>query len=61
LNIPEPLEILIEELSKLPTIGKKTAQRLALFLLRSDQSYLDKLGGSLIEIKDKILTCSKLL
>jgi recombination protein RecR len=59
LNIPEPLEILIEELSKLPTIGKKTAQRLALFLLRSDQSYLDKLGGSLIEIKDKILTCSK--
>jgi len=34
--IAEPLLTAIEELSKLPGIGKKTAQRLALHLLKSE-------------------------
>lgn len=57
--IPEPLEILIEELSKLPTIGKKTAQRLALFLLRTDEEYFNKLSSSLSNLRKSIRTCSK--
>ncbi len=57
--IPEPLEILIEELSKLPTIGKKTAQRLALFLLRSDGEYVAKLSNSLLHLHESIKTCKK--
>ena len=56
--IPEPLEILIEELSKLPTIGKKSAQRLALFLLRSEEEYVKKLSSSILKLKDGIKTCS---
>ena len=57
MNIPEPLEILIEELSKLPSIGRKTAQRLALFLLRSDQQYLTRLSESLGNLKHSIKMC----
>lgn len=57
--IPEPLEIFIEELSKLPTIGKKTAQRLALFLLRTDEQYFDKLTSSLVNLRKSIQTCTK--
>ncbi len=59
MNIPEPLELLIEELSKLPTIGKKTAQRLALYLLRSDQAYVDKLTEALLNIKIKLVACER--
>ena len=35
-QLPEPLERLIQELSRLPGIGPKTAQRLAFHLLRTD-------------------------
>ncbi|MBN1301039.1 MAG: recombination protein RecR [Melioribacteraceae bacterium] len=58
MTIPEPLEILIEELSKLPGIGKKTAQRLALFLLRSDENYISRLSDSILSLKTKIRQCS---
>jgi len=59
LQIAEPLQIVIEELSKLPSIGKKTAQRLALFLLKSDMGYVEKLAESLINLKEKIKFCSE--
>src|ERR1700694_3832358 len=36
-QLPEPLERLIQELSRLPGIGPKTAQRLAFHLLRTDR------------------------
>ena len=36
-QLPEPLERLIQELSRLPGIGPKTAQRLAFHLLRVDR------------------------
>lgn len=55
--IPEPLEIIIEELGKLPTIGKKTAQRLALHLLRSDEEKFKRLIDSLINLRKSITTC----
>ncbi len=56
--IAEPLQIAIEELSKLPSIGKKTAQRLALFLLKSDKKFVVDLSQSLIDLKEKIQFCS---
>ncbi len=59
MQIAEPLQIVIEELSKLPSIGKKTAQRLALFLLKSDMGYVEKLAESLINLKEKIKFCSE--
>ena len=58
MQIAEPLQIVIEELSKLPSIGKKTAQRLALFLLKSDKKFVAELAQSLIDLKEKIKFCS---
>ncbi len=55
---PEPIERLIENLSRLPGIGKKTATRLAFFLLNSKESYISELSGSLLDIKEKIRLCS---
>lgn len=57
--IAEPLHIAIEELSKLPGIGKKTAQRLALFLLKSPQDRVENLLNAIHDLKTKIHFCSK--
>ena len=58
MQIAEPLQIAIDELSKLPTIGKKTAQRLAMYILKSDVKDVEKLVRSLYELKTKIRFCS---
>jgi len=58
LQIAEPLLVAIEQLSKLPSIGRKTAQRLALFLLKSDEKYVNELSQSLLDLKSKIKFCS---
>ena len=42
MQLPEPLERLISELSRLPGLGPKTAQRLAFHLLRADR---ERVGG----------------
>lgn len=57
MQIAEPLQNAIDELSKLPSIGRKTAQRLALFLLKSDKKYVEDLSNSLLDLKDKIREC----
>jgi len=59
LLIAEPLQIAIEELSKLPGIGKKTAQRLALFLLKSSPESVENLINAIQDLKSKIRFCSK--
>lgn len=55
---PEPIEHLIENLTKLPGIGRKTATRLAFFLLNAKESYIAELSKSLLDIKEKIRLCS---
>lgn len=57
--IAEPLHIAIEELSKLPGIGKKTAQRLALFLLKSSSENVEILLNAIRDLKTKIQFCKK--
>ncbi len=59
MQIAEPLLIAIEELSKLPGIGKKTAQRLALQILKNDQDSVDKLIKSISDLKTKIHFCKR--
>ena len=54
---PPPLERLIEQFSRLPGIGQKSAARLALFVLRSQKELAQSLAGSLIEVKEKIELC----
>lgn len=56
--IAEPLQRAIDELSKLPSIGKKTAQRLAIHILKSDKESVDSLINSLQDLKEKIRFCS---
>jgi recombination protein RecR len=58
LRIAEPLQIAIEELSKLPSIGKKTAQRLALFLLKKDKQEIASLLKAISDLKERIRFCS---
>ncbi len=57
MQIAEPLQIVIEELSKLPTIGKKTAQRLAMYILKSDTKEVESLITALSDLKTKIKFC----
>lgn len=55
--IAEPLQKAIDELSKLPSIGKKTAQRLAIYILKSKNEDVETLVNSLLELKTKIQFC----
>lgn len=48
----------IEELSRLPGIGKKSAQRLVFFLLKLPRDEVISLAKSLVDVKDKASYCS---
>ena len=57
-NISDSLESLVDELSKLPQIGRKTAQRLAMHIIKQPKEEVEKLSKALIEIKEKIKFCN---
>ncbi|HMU44121.1 MAG TPA: recombination mediator RecR [Ignavibacteriaceae bacterium] len=57
--IAQPLQTAIDELSKLPGIGKKTAQRLALHILKSDKENFESLVRSLTDLKSKLRFCER--
>lgn len=56
---PAPLERLIQELSKLPGIGQKSATRVALHILKSDRGLAENLAESLRKVKEEIRFCSR--
>ena len=49
---------LIEQLTRLPGIGEKTAGRLAFYVLRADRQYAADLASALIAVKDETRLCS---
>lgn len=55
--LPKALQQLIEEFRKLPGIGSKTAERLALHLLRSHRAFTKSFGESITNLKEKVKTC----
>jgi recombination protein RecR len=55
---PSSLGNLIDQFSKLPGIGRKSAERLALHVLRSPRELAERLAQSLVEVKEKIGFCS---
>ena len=55
---PPSILKLIKSLSRLPGIGEKTAERLAMHILRAPRSEAEQLSSSVIEVKDKIRLCS---
>lgn len=52
------IEALIEEFAKLPGIGRKTAQRLAMHILQERRTEVEKLASALIDVKEKVIRCS---
>jgi recombination protein RecR len=57
--IPPSLEKLITHLMKLPTIGRRSAERLAFHLIRSSHEQVNELADALVDAKDKLRTCSR--
>ena len=58
-QLPEPLERLINELSRLPGVGPKTAQRLAFHMLRVDRLRADALAQAIVDLKARIGYCER--
>ena len=56
--VPPPVEKLIESFAKFPGIGKKTAQRMAFHVLKSDNEQAVQLAQAVMDVKSKILTCT---
>ena len=55
---PPSLGRLIEQFSRLPGIGRKSAERLALHVLKSPKGLAEELAQGLLEVKEKIRFCS---
>jgi recombination protein RecR len=55
---PIPLERLIEQFTRLPGIGQKSATRVALYVLKSERKLAEDLAKSLVDVKEKIKACS---
>ena len=51
------LELLVEELSKLPSIGQKTAQRLALYILKAPNEDSLRLADAIRAVKERVGLC----
>ncbi len=56
-HYPESILKLIDCLSRLPGIGKKTGERLALHLLHASDAEAEALAGSILELKKKVRLC----
>ncbi|CAB1073914.1 recombinase RecR [Alkalispirochaeta odontotermitis] len=56
---PASIQNLIKNIAKLPGIGEKTAERLALHLLRGSRQEAEQLANSIVNIKDKVRLCSR--
>jgi len=54
----EPLVRLTEQLQKLPSIGAKSAQRLAFHLLKQPREDVDRLLDAIRDVKDRVTYCS---
>lgn len=53
----ETISKMIDILSSMPTIGKKSALRLTLFLLRQPEDFIKKFAETLIELKTNVQLC----
>src|SRR5207244_8211944 len=58
LDYAEPVTKLIDEFKRLPSIGQKSAQRLAFHILRTPETDVERLIEALREVKERISECS---
>lgn len=57
-NIPS-IDELIHQLSQLPGIGRKTAQRLAIFILKKEDGFAEQLVDSIVNVKSNTRLCKR--
>ena len=57
-SITGPVQALINEFSKLPTVGQKTAARLVFYLLNRPRHEAQALAEAILSVKDKVRFCS---
>lgn len=55
----KPISRVVDELSRLPGIGPKTAQRLTYFLLRSPADQAEALADAILELKRNVVLCAE--
>ena len=58
LDYAEPVTKLIDEFKRLPSIGQKSAQRLAFYILRTPEADVERFIQALREVKERIIQCS---
>jgi len=54
----ESVEALVEQFTKLPTIGRKTAQRLVNFVLKMPREEVEAIAQALLAVKDQVQRCT---
>lgn len=56
-SFAKPVEVLIDELGRLPGVGPKSAQRIAFHLLKADRVDAVRLADAIVAMKDKVAFC----
>ena len=55
----ESVETLVEQFAKLPTVGRKTARRLASYVLKMPREEVQSIADALLAVKDQVQRCSQ--
>ena len=53
-----PIRQLIEELKKIPGIGRKSAQRICFYLMKADSQQAEQLANAILQARQKVFFCS---
>lgn len=54
-----PVQRLVDELARLPGVGRKSAQRLAFHLLHIEEADAERLGNAIIDLRKQVRLCSR--
>jgi recombination protein RecR len=61
MKFPQAIQNLIDDLSEIPTVGPKTAQRYAFYLLKQPKEFLTKVANDIVNLKKNLKICSTCL
>jgi recombination protein RecR len=58
-HYPQSIRNLIRRLARLPGVGEKTAERLAMHILKTPRKEAEELAASIVQLKEKVRLCSR--
>jgi recombination protein RecR len=58
-NIPEPLQIVVDQLSRLPGFGPKSALRASMLLLKWPAAETTRFGQAIVDLRSRLALCSR--